>query len=76
MHTSLTTALIALALLVLVGIVVQGLWKARRIAKRPGGLSVVVDDDLRREPTFGGDSAPSPEGELPAAAPTLSLIHI
>ena len=69
MHLNLTTSLIALALLVLAGIVAQGLWKARRIARRPGGLSVVVDDDLRREPTLGGD-APSPADDaLPAAAP-------
>ena len=69
MHLNLTTALIALALLVLGGIVAQGVWKARRIAKRPGGLSVVVDDDLRREPTLGGDVAPPVDDELPAAAP-------
>ncbi|MBW8758657.1 MAG: cell division protein FtsZ [Burkholderiales bacterium] len=66
---NLTTALIALALLVLGGIVVQGYWKARRLARRPGGLSVVVDDDLRREPTLGGDLAPTVGDELPAAAP-------
>ncbi|HEY8973418.1 MAG TPA: cell division protein FtsZ, partial [Burkholderiaceae bacterium] len=69
MHLNLTTALIALALLVLGGIVAQGWWKARRIARRPGGLSVVVDDDLRREPTLGGDVAPPVDDELPAAAP-------
>ena len=68
MHLNLTTALIALAVLVLGGIVAQGVWKARRIARRPGGLSVVVDDDLRREPTLGGE-APAPiDDELPAAA--------
>jgi len=69
MHLNLTTALIALALLVLGGIVAQGWWKARRLARRPGGLSVVVDDDLRREPTLGGDAAPPVVDELPAAAP-------
>jgi len=69
MHLNLTTALIALALLVLGGIVAQGWWKARRLARRPGGLSVVVDDDLRREPTLGGDVAPPVDDELPAAAP-------
>jgi len=72
MHLNLTTALIALALLVLGGIVAQGLWKARRIARRPGGLSVVVDDDLRREPTLGGDVAPPVDDELPAAATARS----
>jgi len=69
MHLNLTTALIALALLVLGGIVAQGWWKARRLARRPGGLSVVVDDDLRREPTLGGDAAPPVDDELPAATP-------
>ena len=69
MHLNLTTALIALALLVLAGIVGQGLWKARRIARRPGGLSVVVDDDLRREPTLGGDVPPPVDDALPTAAP-------
>ena len=34
MHLNLTTALIVLALLVLGGIVAQGVWKARRIARR------------------------------------------
>ena len=67
MHLNLTISLIVLALLVLGGIVAQGLWKARRIARRPGGLSVVVDDDLRREPTLGGDVSPPPDDELPAA---------
>ena len=41
---NLTTGLIALAVLVLVGIVAQGLWKARRIEARSvrrGGLDVV-----------------------------------
>lgn len=66
MHFNLTTALIALALLVLGGIVVQAFWKARRLARRPGGLSVVVDDDLRREPTLGGDAAPQVDDELSA----------
>ena len=69
MHLNLTTALIALALLVLGGIVAQGFWKARRISRQPRGLSVVVDDDLRREPTLGGDEAPPADDELPAAAP-------
>ena len=52
MPLNLTTALIVLAVLVLVGIVVQGLWKARRIAARPAGLNVIVGDEpgARREP--------------------------
>jgi len=69
MHLNLTTALIALALLVLAGIVGQGLWKARRIARRPGGLSVVVDDDLRREPVLDDVVATATDSELPATAP-------
>ncbi|MFL6625502.1 MAG: hypothetical protein ACJ8G1_03385, partial [Vitreoscilla sp.] len=68
MSLNLTTALIALAVLVLVGIVAQGVWKARRIARRPGGLSVVVDDDLRREPTLGGDMPAPVDDALSAAA--------
>ncbi|HEY9027721.1 MAG TPA: cell division protein FtsZ [Burkholderiaceae bacterium] len=69
MHLNLTIALIALALLVLAGIVAQGVWKARRLARRPGGLSVVVDDDLRREPVLDDVVATTADGELPAAAP-------
>jgi hypothetical protein len=59
MPLNLTTALIALAVLVLVGILVQGLWKARRIAARAPGLNVVVGEEAgeRREPAMGGDPA-------------------
>ena len=69
MHLNLTTALIALAVLVLGGIVAQGMWKARRVAQRSGGLSVVVGDDdpPRREPVLDDVVAQAPEGELPAA---------
>jgi hypothetical protein len=72
MPLNLTTALIVLAVLVLVGIVVQGLWKARRIAARPTGLNVVVGDEpgARRDPTMGGDAVPVADGELPAGAPS------
>jgi hypothetical protein len=66
MPINLTTALIALAVLVLAGIVAQGLWKARRIARRPGLTAVVGDDEPRREPVLGGDAASQPEVELPA----------
>ena len=71
MPLNLTTALIALAVLVLVGIVVQGLWKARRIAARPAGLNVVVGDEpgARREPAMGGDAAAAADGELPTNGP-------
>ena len=71
MHVNLTTALIVLALLVLVGIVGQGFWKARRLSRRPGGLSVVVGDDdpPRREPVLHDVVHEPADGELPAAAP-------
>ena len=71
MPLNLTTALIALAVLVLVGIVAQGLWKARRIAARPTGLNVVVGDDAgeRREPAMGGDAAQAADGGLASTAP-------
>jgi hypothetical protein len=71
MPLNLTTALIVLAVLVLVGIAVQALWKARRIASRPPGLNVVVGDEpgTRREPAMGGDVAPAGEDGLPASAP-------
>ena len=71
MPLNLTTALIALAVLVLVGIVVQGLWKARRIGSRPAGLNVVVGDEpgARREPAMGGDAVPAADDGLPAAVP-------
>ena len=71
MPLNLTTALIALAVLVLVGIVVQGLWKARRIRSRTAGLNVVVGDEpgARREPAMGGDAAPEADGDPSANAP-------
>ncbi len=69
MTLNLTTALIVLAVLVLAGIVVQGLWKARRIARRAGVAAVVGDDEpTRREPVMGGDAAPQSEVGLPAGA--------
>ncbi len=71
MPLNLTTALIALAVLVLVGIVVQGMWKARRIkanTARSGGLNVVVGDEpgARREPAMG-DAPPPADVGLPGA---------
>ena len=74
MPLNLTTALIALAVLVLVGIVVQGMWKARRIkanTARGGGLNVVVGDEPgeRREPAMGGDEPAVADGDLPPAGP-------
>ena len=72
MPLNLTTALIALAVLVLVGIVVQGLWKARRIASSARGLNVVVGDEpgARREPAMGGEAAPAVDDGHPAGAPS------
>lgn len=70
MPLNLTTALIALAVLVLAGIVAQGLWKARRLKARPAGLNVVVGDepDARREPSLGDELPVAVDGELPASA--------
>jgi len=70
MHLNLTTALIVLAVLVLAGIAAQGLWKARRLKARPGGLNVVVGDDLaeRREPALGDDLPATADADLSAAA--------
>jgi hypothetical protein len=59
MPLNLTTALIALALLVLAGIGLQGAWKARRLARRRGA-GVTLDDELvRREPSLGDAAVPS-----------------
>ena len=72
MPLNLTTALIALAVLVLAGILVQGLWKARRIKAGTArtGLNVVVGDEpgARREPAMGDELPPPADAELPAAA--------
>ena len=70
MHLNLTVALIVLAVLVLAGIAAQGLWKARRLKARPGGLNVVVGDDAaeRREPSLGGDIPSAADADLSAAA--------
>jgi len=70
MHLNLTVALIVLAVLVLAGIAAQGLWKARRLKTRPGGLNVVVGDDVaeRREPSLGGDLPSAQDADLSAAA--------
>jgi hypothetical protein len=68
MPLNLTTALIALAVLVLAGILLQGLWKARRIA-RSARLTAVVGDEpgARREPVMGGEPVPAPESVATAA---------
>jgi hypothetical protein len=72
MPLNLTTALIALAVLVLAGIFVQGLWKARRIARQARGLNVVVGDEpgARREPALGDEPGLPGAPELPAGPPT------
>ena len=71
MTLNLTTALIALAVLVLAGILAQGLWKARRIAARSGGLNVIVGDEpgARREPSMGADAATPDAGDLAGDVP-------
>jgi hypothetical protein len=65
MHVNLTTALIALALLVLAGIGLQGLWKARRIAARRGPAVVADDAGARQEPSLGAGIVVDDEVELP-----------
>jgi hypothetical protein len=73
MPLNLTTALIALAVLVLAGIVGQGLWKARRIARlaarQRGPVAATDDADARREPSLDG-AAPASAAE-PGHAPGL-----
>jgi hypothetical protein len=70
MVLNLTTALIALAVLVLAGIGLQGIWKARRIAKRNSGLNVVVGDEpgMRREPGMGDEPTATDAGDMAAGA--------
>ncbi|MET0383844.1 MAG: cell division protein FtsZ [Burkholderiaceae bacterium] len=62
MALNLTTALTAIAVLVLLGIVAQGLWTARHAAARGGSVASVADDDAgRREPALGD---PPPPGDI------------
>jgi hypothetical protein len=71
MQLNLTTALIALAVLVLVGIGLQGMWWSRKVsARRPAATPRAEESEGRREPTLG--NLPPPGGGLdrppPAAA--------
>jgi len=70
MPINLTTALILLAVLVLAGIGMQGLWRARRIGEKRGPTAPLADEpDARREPSMAG-FAPQPEdGGLPEKPP-------
>ena len=69
MPLNLTTALIAVAVLVLAGIVAQGLWKARRIAAIKRGPVVPVDDGARRDPDMGDATPAQRDVDLPATPP-------
>ncbi len=71
MHLTLTTALIALAVLVLAGIGVQGLWWSRRSAlKRGAGVSLPDDAQARREPSLGDAEPAQADVGLPDAPST------
>jgi hypothetical protein len=69
MQLNLTTALIALAILVLVGIALQGVWWSRKVSvRRPAAAPRGEDAVARREPTMGGDAPAASELDLPPAA--------
>jgi hypothetical protein len=69
MQLNLTTALIALAVLVLVGIAVQGMWWSRKVsARRPAAAPRAEEADVRREPTMTGLAQPASESYLPPPA--------
>ena len=75
MSINLTTALILLAVAVLAGVALQGMWRARREAVRQGPAAPLVDDaDSRREPSMAGLGQADEEIGLPelAAAPVRS----
>ena len=66
MPINLTTALILLAVLVLAGIGVQGMWRARRIGAKRGATAPLAEaPDARREPSMGGLSTAQPDVGLP-----------
>ena len=67
MPLNLTTALILLALAVLAGIGLQGLWRARRLESRRGAAPRAEEPETRREPSLGGFSPAPREAELPEA---------
>src|SRR6202000_2602836 len=61
MPINLTTALAVLAVLVLEGIGVQGMWRARRIGEQRGPAAPLAakEPDARREPSMGGPAMPA-----------------
>jgi len=67
MHLNLTSALIGLALLVLLGIALQGLWWSRRVG-RPVGVTVADESAERIEPSLGAFGAAPSEIDLPPPA--------
>jgi hypothetical protein len=70
MPINLTTALILLAVLVLAGVGLQGVWRARRIAaERASSAPPGEDADARREPSLGGLATPAPEVGMPEPSP-------
>jgi hypothetical protein len=59
MQVNLTTALIALAVLVLVGIALQGAWWSRRVSvRRPSAVPRAEEADARREPRWAATRRP------------------
>src|SRR5882724_3436812 len=69
MSLNLTTALILLAILVLAGVGLQGLWRARRVAaKRAAAAPLAEDADACREPSMSGLATPQPEIGMPETA--------
>jgi len=68
MQLNLTTALIGLAVLVLAGIALQGLWWSRRVG-RGAGVTVVEEPPAERiEPSLGSVGAGPTEIDLPPPA--------
>lgn len=65
MRLNLTTALIALAVLVLMAIALQGWWKSRRIAGRRLNVTLADDEMTRLEPSLDGAESPASAAELP-----------
>jgi hypothetical protein len=69
MPINLTTALILLAVLVLAGIGVQGMFRARQVAARRASTAPLAEDaSSRREPSLGGLATSVPEVGMPETA--------
>jgi len=70
MPLNLTTALIGLAALVLLGIVLQGLWWARRVGARRAATATLADGaSARREPALDDTGADATDVGLADVAP-------